>query len=171
VAGAIEPALTVLASRTRSLPDPGPALAPAAGPLRILVVVDGSARSRDALREAVRIAGVERARLTIACVVARTPWWTFLGPSVPPWTPDDLLRARLRDAETHLAQARRRVPGGIPITTRVLRGRPARALVREVRTTGHDLVVICPARSLRAGISALARDGEASVLVVRRGAG
>jgi nucleotide-binding universal stress UspA family protein len=142
-------------------------------PSQILVAIDSVGGPSGALGEAIRLALAGHARLTVVAVVAPPPlWWVGAAAYVVPWRPEDLRRAAVRQAEIALAGARAAVPPTISLTTRILFGRAARALLGEAAAVGYDLVVVgVPGdRGTRAWArtaGALARRCPVSVLVVR----
>jgi nucleotide-binding universal stress UspA family protein len=163
---AVETKSTVVATLgTESLVRPAASTETRALARRILVALDGSAPSRNALDQAVRIAHCDGARLTIASTVARTPRWTFAGPFVVPFTPEALRRACEHEAETYIARAREHVPDAVSVTTRILRGRASSALIAEALAGGYDLVV---AGSRPGRVLPLLRRWEVSNALVRR---
>lgn len=108
---------------------------------RILVDIEAAAPQHPALEQAVGLAVRCGAALTIVDVL----------PEVPPrarnvLTPE--LEAELtvsrRDRLAHIAG---RITG-VHVSTKVLRGRPATAIIQEVLRSGHDLVVRSHARDL-----------------------
>ncbi len=117
----------------------------------VLVVLDHEAWSRLALLDAADIALGARARLTIACPVARVPWTVYpasLGVTAPvsfEQLAADAQRAclRLRD------DAVTAVPRDVPVTTVMPTERTPAAIVREIARGGHDLVVIATPPSAR----------------------
>lgn len=100
----------------------------------ILVDIDAADADHPALEQAVSLATRCGARVKIVNVL---PW-------VPPRvrhfvTPDlenELVDHRLRRLETIAESVQ-----NVPVTTELLRGRPATALIQDVLRTGHDLLV------------------------------
>src|SRR3954452_10697349 len=111
---------------------------------RGLVAFDGSPGSWAALDRAVAIAAGQRALLTIAAVVQEPRAWTTLGPAPVPFTRETLLRDLEREMEQKLAAARDEVPATVSVTTRLLHGRPGRALAALADSGDYDLVVAGP---------------------------
>jgi nucleotide-binding universal stress UspA family protein len=105
----------------------------------VLVVIDGSIDSREALEQAVDLAQRERSRLTLIAAERRLPTCAYLGvaaavplavPAADTWA-RDLMRESLE-----------RVPGDIPVTT-IVTGLPIRAaLIRQLKRGQHDLVML-----------------------------
>lgn len=110
---------------------------------RILVDIDALAPLHPALDQAVDLARRAGARLTIADVIEDIP--DKLRAYLSAHLEEDLLthrRERLEAAvEPHRSQ-------GVTIDTRVLRGAPAIALIRQVLRENHDLLVRYHARDL-----------------------
>jgi nucleotide-binding universal stress UspA family protein len=143
-------------------------------PRRILVAFDGSEGSWAALERAIGIAQRERALLTIAAVVPEPSPWIGLGMLSVPYTRETLRRDAQLAMEQALAAARDEVPATVSVTTRLLSGRPTRALSALVAQGDFDLVVTGPrpAGRLRAlfGRSvtrSMLDHGAASLLAVK----
>jgi nucleotide-binding universal stress UspA family protein len=113
-------------------------------PRRILVAFDGSPGAWAALEQGIGIAVRERALLTIAAVVPEPSPWIGIGMLSVPYTRETLRRDAQRAMEQTLAAARDEVPAAVSVTTRLLRGRPGRALGDLVVSGGYDLVVTGP---------------------------
>jgi nucleotide-binding universal stress UspA family protein len=101
----------------------------------ILVAWDGSEHAKLALGEAVDLARVQDARLTLLTVAA--PLRAWLG-YVPPVTEADLVGA----AEQILAEGEALVPDGIPASGRTAVGEPGPAIVKRAAAANHDLIVM-----------------------------
>ena len=143
-------------------------------PRRILVAFDGSEGSWVALERAIAIAQRERALLTIAAVVPEPSPWIGLGMLSVPYTRETLRRDAQLAMEQALAAARDEVPATVSVTTRLLSGRPTRALSKLVDQGDFDLVVTGPrpAGRLRALLGrsvtrSVLDHGAASVLAVK----
>jgi nucleotide-binding universal stress UspA family protein len=105
----------------------------------ILVAVDGSPDADQALAEAIDLAVAEHTRLTLVTGVAELPPTAYLMPGEET---GQLLENAHAQAEAILRQATERVPSDLPVTT-VLCDRPIRcALLNQIKTGGHDLVVM-----------------------------
>jgi nucleotide-binding universal stress UspA family protein len=106
----------------------------------ILVAVDGSAHAEQALGEAVDLAQAEHARLTLVTGVDSPPSGVYLG------NPGEALGRLVERLEAEAAEvlsaARDRVPDDVPVTTRLTHDPIRAALVAEIETGGHDLVVM-----------------------------
>jgi len=106
----------------------------------ILVAVDGSPDSDQALIQAIDLADSEHARLTIFSGVVAAPAVAYAGVS------GDVMAKLARDAEAAtdaiLRSAVERVPDRVSVST-VLGSEPVRsALLRQIQTGAHDLVVM-----------------------------
>jgi nucleotide-binding universal stress UspA family protein len=105
----------------------------------ILVAVDGSPDSDQALAEAIDLAQKERARLTLITAVSQPPASAYFAAGVQV---GELIEAARTEAEAVLRRARASVPAGLSVTT-VLAEEPIRsALCRQFDEGGHDLVVM-----------------------------
>jgi nucleotide-binding universal stress UspA family protein len=105
----------------------------------VLVVVDSTVDSREALRQAVDLAQREHSRLTLITVEQRLPACAYFGAAaaLPLVVP-----AAEADARKLMCDALAQVPADVPVTT-VLAAPPMRpALLRQIVNGGHDLVVI-----------------------------
>jgi nucleotide-binding universal stress UspA family protein len=108
----------------------------------ILVPVDGSAHAARALTEAVDLAGLSGASVTVMTVAADLPSWLFGGGPVDPATAEAVLRENQRVAESVLDQASAAVPDSLTVEKILGHGPPGRAIVEQVSAGGHDLVVM-----------------------------
>jgi nucleotide-binding universal stress UspA family protein len=164
--------VTVLLEAVDRIAPPVPADAPPVR--RILVAFDGSPGAWAALERAIEIAVGQSALLTIAAVVPEPHLYAGFGPLALPYTPETLRRDAEREMLRVLAEARDEVPANVSVTTRLLRGRPARALAALAGDGDYDLVVTGPRPSSRlrrllgAGVThALLSRTRASVLAIR----
>jgi nucleotide-binding universal stress UspA family protein len=109
---------------------------------RILAAVDGSPASNKGLREALRLAKREGARLCLVHVV--NEFYAFAGMDGP--APVDLVPALREGGKKILANARRMAErAGIKPTLAMretIGGPAADAIVREARKQGADLIVL-----------------------------
>ena len=135
----------------------------------VLVVIDGSIDSREALDEAIDLAQRERSRLTLIAAERRLPACAYLGvaAAVPLAVPatDPAARDLIREATD-------RVPGDVPVTT-IVTALPIRAaLTRQLAHGCHDLVMLGarPCGRVRAVFGSLShwlvRHSAVPVLVV-----
>ena len=112
---------------------------------RVLVAFDGSAGAWAALRRAIEVAVANHALLTIAAVVQEPlALWMGFGAMTVPVTREGLRRDLEREMRLHLAEARDEVPATVSVTTRMLHGRPARAIAALAESGCYDLVVTGP---------------------------
>jgi nucleotide-binding universal stress UspA family protein len=139
-------------------------------PRRILVAFDGSDGAWAALGRAIDIAARERALLTIAAVVPEPSPWVGMGLVSLPYSRETLLRDAQRAMQQALAAARDEVPATVSVTTRLLSGRPSRALGALIEREGFDLVVTGPrppGRLHRSVTRSVLAHSAASLLAVR----
>jgi nucleotide-binding universal stress UspA family protein len=133
---------------------------------RILVPVDFSAHSDEALRYAVSLASRFGASLELVHVVDdpfSSGAWGSEG-YVPNVT--DLFENLMADAQRRLSELKDRVArDGIPVATAVLKGRPPQAIVEHAKNGRFDLVVM--GTHGRAGLAHLFM-GSVAEAVVRR---
>src|SRR4051794_14424075 len=106
----------------------------------ILVAVDGSQHADRALAHAIDLADREHARLTLFTAVVQLPAGAFFGAS------GDAVSVMFQDveaqAEAILRRARDRVPEHMSVTTVLSTDRVEPALIRQIKTGHHDLVVM-----------------------------
>jgi nucleotide-binding universal stress UspA family protein len=102
----------------------------------ILVAVDGSARSLDAVRTAAAIAEGSRAHLTILTAV-RAGKAGFGGLDLSSVRP-----SAARQGRDALHEAASVIPEGLLATVRIERGAPVRVILDHVRGGGYDLLVV-----------------------------
>jgi nucleotide-binding universal stress UspA family protein len=107
---------------------------------KILVAIDGSPDADQALTQAIDLAEAEHARLTLfsAAVTPSAAAYFGAGGAVAATVARD---AEL-EAERLLREAVQRVPDGVSVST-VQSGEPAGpALIQQIKTGDHDLVVM-----------------------------
>jgi nucleotide-binding universal stress UspA family protein len=106
----------------------------------ILVCVDGSPESEQALTQAIDLADCQRSRLTILTAIRRPPSWANTPMTVSGIEP---LAAELQqEARDALHRAVTRVPQCIPVT-QILSEHPIReALATRLAQADYDLVVL-----------------------------
>ena len=107
----------------------------------VLVPIDGSPQAASALAEAVDLALASRASMTvITCMPspskARHGGGYAFGVDVHD------VHAVEQECERLLRDAVDAVPAELPVTTAVMQGRPADAIVARARSGGHDLIVM-----------------------------
>jgi nucleotide-binding universal stress UspA family protein len=106
----------------------------------ILVSVDGSSDAELALTEAIDLAKVANARLTILTAIVHPPSWAYSG--INAGAAQQVAGELEEEAKQILHDAEQRVPQEVPVTT-VLANDPIRhALMKRVKEGGHDLVVM-----------------------------
>jgi nucleotide-binding universal stress UspA family protein len=105
----------------------------------ILVAVDGSEAATEALHEAIDLARVEGARLTLISVAALPRWLGNPGPSIAPVPLEEELERRAQEV---VEEGEALVPEDVPVSTVVRRGSAAKAILERVETGQHDLVVM-----------------------------
>jgi nucleotide-binding universal stress UspA family protein len=106
----------------------------------ILVSVDGSRHAERALAEALDIASSSRARLTILTAVPRPSGWVCTPMTVGAM--EQLTVELERESCDILRTAVSRVPDSVPVTT-ILSHEPIReALLKQIETGHHDLLVM-----------------------------
>jgi nucleotide-binding universal stress UspA family protein len=108
----------------------------------ILVATDGSPHAERALAEAIDLARQAHGSLTVAAVVPAPTAWA-LGGGFALATDYDTIQRELEKAYREMLDAEHaKVPDDVPSRSVLLDGRPAAAIVDEVKSHGHDLVVI-----------------------------
>jgi nucleotide-binding universal stress UspA family protein len=106
----------------------------------ILVAIDGSPDSEQALTHAIDLAEAEHTRLTLFSALVVPPAAAYAGVSGD--VVAQLAHEGESDTEAILRAAVQRVPDGVSVTT-VLSSDPVRpALLRQIETGHHDLVVM-----------------------------
>jgi nucleotide-binding universal stress UspA family protein len=106
----------------------------------ILVAIDGSPDADRALTEAIDLAASEHARLTLFSAVVTPPAAAYIGAGA------GVAATLARDAEVETERILRtavdRVPGRVSVST-VRSSEPVRlALIHQIKTGHHDLVVM-----------------------------
>jgi nucleotide-binding universal stress UspA family protein len=106
----------------------------------ILVAVDGSRHSEQALREAIDLASASNGRLTVLTSIPRPPAWANTPATVAAAEP---LAAELeRESTGIMHNAIERVPESLPVT-KLLTHEPIRtAIIHRIREGHHDLLVM-----------------------------
>jgi nucleotide-binding universal stress UspA family protein len=106
----------------------------------ILVSIDGSPHAEQALSEAIDIAQAGRARLTLLTAVKACPSWAYSPVSAA--AARQLSSELEREAQTVMRDAVARVPDDLPVT-KIITHEPIRpALMKEIESGQHDLVVM-----------------------------
>jgi nucleotide-binding universal stress UspA family protein len=106
----------------------------------ILVSVDGSAHAERALAEAIDLATSSRARLTILTAIPRPCAWAYSPSSAA--VIQSLSADLQREAKDALDAAVAAVPDSTPVTSILSREPIRKALLRELASGRHDLLVM-----------------------------
>jgi len=106
----------------------------------ILVAIDGSRDADQALMQAIDLAESEHARLTLFSAVATPPAAAYIG--VAGGVAAALAREAETEAETILRDAVQRVPDGVSVNTVQSRDAVRPALIQQITSGRHDLVVM-----------------------------
>jgi nucleotide-binding universal stress UspA family protein len=106
----------------------------------LLVAIDGSPDADEALTQAIDLAELEHARLTLFSAAAMPPAAAYFGAGG--CVAATLAREAATETEAILREAVQRVPDWVSVST-VQSSEPVRpALVRQIKTGHHDLVVM-----------------------------
>src|SRR6202050_1308420 len=106
----------------------------------ILVAIDGSPDSDQALTQAIDLAESEHSRLTLFSAVVTPPASAYIGGGGA--VAAELARDAEAETETILRTAAREVPDQVALSA-VLRREPVRhALIHQIKEGAHDLVVM-----------------------------
>jgi nucleotide-binding universal stress UspA family protein len=106
----------------------------------VLLSYDGSPSAERARAEAIDLAQVSNARLTILTAVPRAPSWTYSGPSIG--AAASLTVELEQEAAATQRRAVDRVPQDLPVTTILTHEPIIKALMKQIEHGGHDLVVM-----------------------------
>lgn len=132
---------------------------PGAGDVDVLVGIDGSSRSIEALRAVEELLGERIGRMTLATVLTHEE------------AEDQRAGGRREAIEAELARAARLVPSPRPATV-VLAGKPSAALVEHALDHGYRLLVVgrrgggASKRVLGSTAASLSEDQRVPVLIV-----
>jgi nucleotide-binding universal stress UspA family protein len=106
----------------------------------ILVAIDGSPDSDQALTQAIDLAESQHSRLTLFSAVVMPPAGAYIGGGGA--VAATLARDAETETETILRTAARQIPAGVSVST-VLSSEPVRhALIHQIEDGAHDLVVM-----------------------------
>jgi len=106
----------------------------------ILVAIDGSPHAAAALAQGYDLARHEGARVTVVSAYQPHPDWLSL---VPEAARDDRVLKRARErTDAMLREAASGAPAGLEVSTKLLEGPPADAILGELEGGSYDLVVI-----------------------------
>lgn len=109
---------------------------------RILVAIDGSEHAHRALREAIDLAKLSNAKLTVMTVHQRPSTLLVGGPVVPPVDMRGLDEALEREHEQLLESALEEVPQDVSVVKVLAQGSPASAILEQARKDESDLIVL-----------------------------
>jgi nucleotide-binding universal stress UspA family protein len=109
---------------------------------RILVAIDGSEHAQRALSEAIDLAQLSNARLTVMTVQQKPSTLLVGGPVVPPVDMRSLDEALQLEHERLLEGAIDQVPEDMSVVKVLAHGVPASAIVEQARNDGNDLIVL-----------------------------
>lgn len=114
--------------------------APAPALRRLMVPLDGSPLAESALPLAAELAAAAGATLTLV----RVEPFTTVGatPTAAPIDVAGIEEARAAAAESYLGEVHQRLPAGLRVERRVLRGVPSETLIRFAQQENVDLVVM-----------------------------
>ena len=133
-------------------------------PLRSILVGVGPAGADSlTLSAAAALAQRERARLTVLAAEVRPSSMTLAAPIA---LPHDPVRAARDECGARLRAAVDALPEDLSVTALLCRDAPASALLAELGTGRHDLVVVGAGRRRRRVARALLRRSHVPVLVV-----
>jgi nucleotide-binding universal stress UspA family protein len=106
----------------------------------ILVSIDGSPHSDEALRQAIDISLADRSRLTLLTAVRHCPAWAYSPVSAA--AVQQLAIDFEREAHRVMCEAVERVPQSVPVT-KIVTHKPIRsALMGRIESGHHDLLVM-----------------------------
>jgi nucleotide-binding universal stress UspA family protein len=109
----------------------------------ILVAIDGSAHAERALAEALDLAELSNARLTVITCVPDPSSWLLGGAAYTGGIDyDRLANETEREYNELLERAIERVPQDLPVTKVLAHGRPAERILEQIEQGRHDLVVM-----------------------------
>jgi len=122
---------------------------------KVLVPIDGSRHAHTALQTALELAEVHGSELEILHVTSYSEEYASMGPepggedseepaSPPEWIEEYMVKLRESD-EKMLSQAleeAEKLHPGLKIASKLLWGRPGKAIISEAEEGGFDLVVI-----------------------------
>lgn len=109
---------------------------------RILVAIDGSEHAKRALSEAIDLAKLANAKLTVLSVHQRPSTLLVGGPVVPPIDIGELEAALQREHRQLLDGALEQVPQDVSVVTVLAEGQPASAILAQARKDDSDLIVL-----------------------------
>jgi nucleotide-binding universal stress UspA family protein len=120
---------------------------------RILVAIDGSPHAERALGEAIDLARATGGTLTLMTAVPEPSTWFLGGAYAVPINVEELREPLERHYKEMLEAATKAVPDAIPCETVVAHGQPGSAIVEQLQSKRHDVVVM--GSRGRGGVSSL----------------
>ena len=108
----------------------------------VLVGVDGSPSAQEAVDEALEVVAGSNGRLGLLCAVPPLSPLTFASPFIPAVSGEALDSQAERWAQDVIRAALEKVPGDVPVVTRIARAKPVCALLEEAATGCWDLLVV-----------------------------
>lgn len=109
---------------------------------RILVAIDGSEHAGRALREAVDLAELSNAKLTVMTVCQKPAALLVGGPVVPPIDMRGLDEALEREHRQLLEGSVEGIPQDVSVVKVLAHGSPPAAILEQARKGAHDLIVL-----------------------------
>jgi nucleotide-binding universal stress UspA family protein len=109
---------------------------------RILAAIDGSEYAQRALSEAIDLAALTKARLTVISVHQRPSTLMVGGPMVPPIDFGELDLALQSEHAQLLERALEQVPDDVSVTKILAEGPPAPAILAQAHKDDSDLIVM-----------------------------
>jgi nucleotide-binding universal stress UspA family protein len=109
---------------------------------RILVAIDGSEHAQRALSEAIDLAALAKAKLTVISVHQRPSTLMVGGPIVPPVDFGELDLALQSEHAQLLDSALEQVPDDVSVTKVLAEGPPAPAILAQAQKDDSDLIVM-----------------------------
>jgi nucleotide-binding universal stress UspA family protein len=110
---------------------------------KILVASDGSSHARAALGQAADIARAEQASLTVLTSYSTVLAWPGVGfGALSQDIFDELMASARAEAQKLVDEAVATLPEGMTVTTRLIDGPAAEAILTEAREGGYDLIAV-----------------------------
>lgn len=109
---------------------------------RILVAIDGSEHARRALGEAIDLAALAKAKLSVISVHQRPSTLMVGGPMVPPVDFGELDSALQSEHAQLLDSALEQVPDDVSVTKVLGEGPPAPAILAQAKKDDSDLIIM-----------------------------
>lgn len=109
---------------------------------RVLVAIDGSTHARRALGEAIDLARLANAKLTVISVHQLPSALLAGGPVVPPIDFGEIERAMRREHDQLLDAAVEQVPDDVSVVKVLAEGPPAPAILAQAGKDQSDLIVV-----------------------------